>query len=141
MAQSVRQGVESLFKVEDSLIDDDDDVNAKKMRERQMAYGILLRSIDAMNMTEDAIESKVESIKQKVSSKVRTTYIYAANNLLLCKLHTCSTALSALQKAIVDLICTHCNLCREKVLDTCGLKLVVHDLPPKMLGGNMTHFG
>ena len=82
----MRQGIESLFKVKDSFMPLDDDVNETEIRERQMAYGILLRSIDAMKMTEDAIESRVGDIKRKLdkSLQVRTRQICILVIHLLC---------------------------------------------------------
>lgn len=77
-AQTIKQAITSLFQVTDLLTSSRDAGYRAEMREKQMAYGILLDSCSRMNMTGDAIARKVEAIKCSLdkSSKVRNSITY-----------------------------------------------------------------
>ena len=72
-AQSLEQALESLFKVANFATSSSDAAIKAEMREKQMAYGILLHSCGLIEMTEDAVKSNAEDVKCKLSeaSKVR----------------------------------------------------------------------
>ena len=72
-AQSMEQAIESLFKVANFTTSSSDAAFKAEMREKQMAYGILLHSCGLIEMTEDAIERKIEDMKHELeeASKVR----------------------------------------------------------------------
>ena len=61
-AQLIEQAIAPLFQVTDIMRSRDAGFRAE-MREKQMAYGILLDSCGLLEMTEDAITKKVEVMK------------------------------------------------------------------------------
>ena len=67
-AQSMEQAIESLFKVENFTTSSSD---AAEMREKQMAYGILLHSCGLIEMTDDAVKNNMEDVKCKLSEASR----------------------------------------------------------------------
>ena len=71
-ARLIEQAIALLFQVTDLMRSRDAGFRAE-MREKQMAYGILLHSCGLLEMTEDAIAKKVEAIKCSLhkSSMVR----------------------------------------------------------------------
>ena len=77
-AQTIKQAITSLFQVTDLLMSSRDAAYQAEMREKQMAYGILLDSCYLRNMTGDAIARAVEAIKGSLhkSSKVRNSITY-----------------------------------------------------------------
>ena len=76
-AQSMEQAIESLFTVENFTTSSSDAAFKAEMREKQMVYGILLHSCGLIEMTEDAIECKIEEMKHELeeASKVRVRLI------------------------------------------------------------------
>ena len=77
-AQTIKQAITSLFQVTDLLMSSRDAAYQAEMREKQMAYGILLDSCYLRNTTGDAIARAVEAIKGSLhkSSKVRNSITY-----------------------------------------------------------------
>ena len=61
--QTIKRAIISLFQVNDLPISSRDAGYQAEMREKQMAYGILLESCSLMDMTKDAIARTVEVIK------------------------------------------------------------------------------
>ena len=72
-ARLIEQAITPLFQVTDLPVRSRDASFQAEMREKQMAYGILLDSCGLMEMTEDAIAQKVEALKCSLHelSKVR----------------------------------------------------------------------
>ena len=72
-ARLIEQAIAPFFQVTDLLMFSRNAGFRAEMREKQMAYGILLDSCGLLEMTEDAIATKVEVIKCSLhkSSKVR----------------------------------------------------------------------
>ena len=66
-AQLMEQAITSLFKVADNFTSSGDAGNRDDMREKKMAYGILLQSCDLMKMTRDGIERKIADIKHELA--------------------------------------------------------------------------
>lgn len=89
-AQSMEQALESLFKVANFPTSSSDDAFKAEMREKQMAFGILLHSCGLIEMTEDTIESNIDDIKHKLDEasrvRVRLTEFIIIGVLLIAQL-------------------------------------------------------
>ena len=70
-AQSLEQAIESLFKVANFATSSSDAAIKAEMREKQMAYGILLHSCGLIEMTDDAVKNNMEDVKCKLSEASR----------------------------------------------------------------------
>ena len=70
-AQSLEQAIESLFKVANFATSSSDAAIKAEMREKQMAYGILLHSCGLIEMTDDAVNMEDVKCKLSEASRVR----------------------------------------------------------------------
>ena len=66
-AAHLEQAITSFFKVDDNFTSSGDAANRDDMREKKMAYGILLHSCDLMRMTKDGIERKIAETKLELA--------------------------------------------------------------------------
>ena len=82
-AETIKQAITSLFQVTNLLVFSRDAGFQAEMREKQMAYGILLDSRNLMDMTGDAIARMVEVIKCSLhkSSTVRNSSLLNFNSI------------------------------------------------------------
>ena len=86
-SQSMEQVILSFFRVNDLFTCSVDSGFKAEMKDKLMAYGMLLRNCGLMNMTEDQVEKKIKEKLNKFS-KVRIRLEHQINNITYFSLNT-----------------------------------------------------
>ena len=95
-AQTVKKAIESLFTVRDISTSNNESDYQVKMREIQMAFGILLESCGVMQLTKDEIERHIIETKLKLERSGKVNIVTACNLVHSSELITASMSLSLL---------------------------------------------
>ena len=78
-AQTVKKAIESLFRVRDISTSNNESDYHVKMREIQMAFGILLESCGVMELTKNEIERHIIETKLKLERSGKVNIVTACN--------------------------------------------------------------
>ena len=78
-AQTVKKAIESLFRVRDISTSNNESDYHVKMREIQMAFGILLESCGVMQLTKNEIERHIIETKLKLERSGKVNIVTACN--------------------------------------------------------------
>lgn len=95
-AQTVKKAIESLFRVRDISTSNNESDYHVKMREIQMAFGILLEGCGVTQLTKDEIERHIIEAKLKLERSGKVNIVTACNLVHSSKLITASMSLSLL---------------------------------------------
>ena len=72
--KTIKEAIESLFKVSKIFTSSGNADEQAKMSELQMGFGILLQSCGLMEMTKDAVEGKIMDMKHKLDESQEVSH-------------------------------------------------------------------